>query len=688
MHQYKGNSPDGLIRYSPNGQKILTLNASNSLKIQDSMTGEELLTFPGHIDAVYSVSYSASGKWLITSGDLTAKIWDAESKRNIQSLSGHRETVRTAAFSPDERLIVTASQDKTAKVWNAKTSELLLTLQHTDTVAAATFNPDGTKIATASGNSDQTWTAVQGDKILTLNGHTQRINSIEFSPDNQKLVTASDDGTGIIWDASDGTDVTRLLGHSGEVVSASYNATGDRIVTASWDGTIGIWDASEGTELATLYGHSGQVYSARFSPDSNYVASSGSDSTVRLWDSSTGTQLYTFTSKNDAVLSLAFSPNGKHLVTCGESDICQIWDLTAREHLPLTYGTPNLIADKPVLNLKLSAHEAQSLDKVAMRPDGLHLLLSNTFFDTSNWVRDVESGEIVFDFEGSNAMYSPDGQAILSVVTETIQILDSNNGTGLMTINPEIPSSADIFSPIDFATYSPDGTEIMTIIGNKLQIWDATAGTEIDSYNGDVRRATYLSDLKKIALGDSNNAVRIWNRARNSDVTPLLEIDGDIQELFSGRLGMHLAIDGEGVATQIWSIEERRPLFSFNDKPRSVAFSQDEKRVVTTDGETVKIWSTLDGRELFAIYPFHGRYNFVSSGIDGPGLTWEERMSPEDFMYATFSPDDRYILTTSEHGGAKIWPSTEQGFVNIVQSLTQRFVPELTEEERQAMQIE
>src|ERR1039458_6367169 len=102
-----------------------------------------------------------------------------------------------AAFSPDGRRIVTASEDHTARVWNAANGQLLANLEgHTGLVWQAAFSPDGQRVVTASfDNTARVWNAVSGQLLATLVGHTADVVRAAFSPDGQRIVTASEDHT-------------------------------------------------------------------------------------------------------------------------------------------------------------------------------------------------------------------------------------------------------------------------------------------------------------------------------------------------------------------------------------------------------------------------------------------------------------------------------------------------------------
>jgi tRNA A-37 threonylcarbamoyl transferase component Bud32 len=80
----------------------------------------DLLTLKGHTDAVHSATFSPDGSRVLTgSQDRTAKVWDAKSGAELLTLKGHTDGVNSATFSPDGSRVLTASNDSTAKVWDA-----------------------------------------------------------------------------------------------------------------------------------------------------------------------------------------------------------------------------------------------------------------------------------------------------------------------------------------------------------------------------------------------------------------------------------------------------------------------------------------------------------------------------------------------------------------------------------------
>jgi WD40 repeat protein len=131
----------------------------------------------------------------------------------IAVLQGHTAPDSSSAFSPDGTRIVTASQDDTARVWDAATGQQIAQLQgHTAPVDSAAFSPDGTRIVTASGDDTaRVWDGESGQLIALLQGHADQVNSAVFSPDGTRIVTASNDYTARVWDVHFATIPTKDL---------------------------------------------------------------------------------------------------------------------------------------------------------------------------------------------------------------------------------------------------------------------------------------------------------------------------------------------------------------------------------------------------------------------------------------------------------------------------------------------
>ncbi len=142
---------------------------------------EKALSLPitsfNHQDEVVGAAFSPDGARILTaSSDKTAKLWDAASGKLIASFD-HQDEVKHAAFSPDGTRILTASVDKTAKLWDAASGKLIASFEHQGTVNAAAFSPDGARILTASADhSAKLWDAASGNLMASFE-HQDEVNT-------------------------------------------------------------------------------------------------------------------------------------------------------------------------------------------------------------------------------------------------------------------------------------------------------------------------------------------------------------------------------------------------------------------------------------------------------------------------------------------------------------------------------
>ncbi|PYL59582.1 MAG: hypothetical protein DMF31_06335, partial [Verrucomicrobia bacterium] len=222
----------------------------------------------GHEDVVNSAQFSPDGRRVVTASyDKTARLWDVASGKQIGAPMKHEDTVWSAQFSSDGQRVVTASQDKTARLWDAVNGKPIgETMKHEDNVHFAQFSPDSQRVVTASADKTaRLWDAASGRPIGEAMKHEKSVNSAQFSPDGQRILTASSDKVAL-WDAASGKPIGEPMKHENYVNAAQFSPDGQRVVTASL-AKAALWDAASSKLIGEPMKHESLVKSAQFSPD-------------------------------------------------------------------------------------------------------------------------------------------------------------------------------------------------------------------------------------------------------------------------------------------------------------------------------------------------------------------------------------------------------------------------------------
>ncbi|MEN9518227.1 MAG: hypothetical protein RLZZ381_815 [Cyanobacteriota bacterium] len=284
-------------------------------------------TISVHSDAVFSVAISPDGQNFVSgSADKTVKLWNLHTGELLYEFIGHSGEVVTTAISPDGETMVSGSRDKTINVWNLKTKQLLHTLRgHTNKIVCVAISPDGQTLF--SGDEDakiKIWNLESGKLLNSIDAHADEVEFLAVSPDGKTLVSASEDKTVKIWNANTGQLLHTLKKHQKEVESVAISPDGKMLVSGGGDKII-LWRLETG-ELLREIPQSGFVRLVTISADGKTLVSAHEDNTVKLWNLSNGKLKRTLSGHADWVLSVATSPDQETLITGSRDKTIQIWN--------------------------------------------------------------------------------------------------------------------------------------------------------------------------------------------------------------------------------------------------------------------------------------------------------------------------------------------------------------------------
>lgn len=546
---------------------------------------------------------------------------------SLKTLQAHSQAISAIAVSPDNRLLVTASQDKTAKVWNIASGRAMFTLQgHNDGLCCVAFSSDSKLIATAGHDKTaKIWNAATGQEITTLVGHRNAIYTVVFSTDGKRLITGGDQGVRI-WNTTTWEESSLPFVHRGRVTNA-YFFGNNMILTLSgnllqcweiaahrvkWDtawpqetnclavssdgmvvarstlaGEVFIKDTLTPRIYASFITPHIQTFSAMFSSDGKRLLIGSADKSARVWNTSNGHQMLALQEHDDRVTAVAFFDYDTRIATADAQGVVKIWDATQEEEvMPVPNPPGKKITKKHEIPVKAIE---DPLEIVRFCAKGSRIVTAGRSPEAS--LLDAQTGKKLFSLKGHKSRIlclaaSGDGQKIASAGEDrTVQIWNAQSGERLLVI----PTGHE--RPIEAIAFFPDGKRLITTSQDKtVQVWDTENGVNLAFLLG------HQDGIKCVAV--SPDGLRF------------------------------VTVSNEGTA-KIWDSVSQKEVLSFHilvQQPQSVVFSADGKSIYTsTRHGTVLEWNASTGRLVRKIRRSHGYGTHAGMILTDDGkklLTW------------------------------------------------------------------
>ncbi len=290
-----------------------------------------LFTFEEHTGPVLAAAFSADDQ-IIASGseDKIIYLWNRSTGEIIKTLVGHTYKIRYLEFSPDGKKLISAAGTQVF-VWDLESGTRRNIPKHFTHVWNARYNEKGDMIATTTLESTfRIWDAESLEEIYLFDGHKKSTLAVAFSPDNSIIVSGSLDNTLCYWDMETKEEIRSITAHGGNIYSVDFSPDGKLLVSTSEDETVKLWDAETGKINRLLSGHQYAAMFARFSPDSKYLVTGSYDMTAKLWEVNTGNCIYTFIDHENVVNVADFSHDGKFIVTGSGDGKVRVWEVSPR----------------------------------------------------------------------------------------------------------------------------------------------------------------------------------------------------------------------------------------------------------------------------------------------------------------------------------------------------------------------
>jgi WD40 repeat protein/serine/threonine protein kinase len=516
------------IAFSADARRIATGGEGNAISVWDAGTGKLLRTIRrGTTEVVHCLALNDDGTRLASTGsnqfnllglsEYAVQVCDVTTGKTLFSFQGHREPIRSMAFSPAGRgtvgdFLATASLDGTVKRWDLSppdasgpqgsppSPQALVLRGHTQAIRSLAFSRDGKRLASVSCDDSRRlgevklWDVRTGQETLTL---PRPAGEAAFGPDDGLLAVATADGSVMVLD---GTRRHELHTYRDAGQSVAFRPDGEFLATAGHGENIKIWELRGGRlrilkSKADGYaeGHAQLVYRAVFSPDGRLIASASEDGTIKLWDVDGARVIRTLGGHNDAVVNLAFSPDGAALASASADQTAKVWNVRTGEVLATCTGHTDRVLC------------------VAFSPDGRRLVTGSDDKTVRIW--EARTGQQLRHLDGHHGFvngvaFSPDGHRLASASEDkTVKLWDAATGKEVRTLPPQEDGIRDV-------AFSPDGKSLATAGWDKLvKVWDVSTGQELLILRGHTEGVSSVSFAADghLASAGADLTARVWD---------------------------------------------------------------------------------------------------------------------------------------------------------------------------------
>lgn len=604
------------VTFSPKGTYWATASFDKTacLQVTSSTKQPKCIT---HNDSVTAVDFSPDERYLATSSlDGTVHILETASGRQFPELKCGRSVV-TVAFSryKEAQHLAAASSDDMACLWHNwnTASPKQVRLKHNTFVKAIAFSPDNKLLATASlDGTVYLWNPLTGQKLMGLNekggrAHSAGVNAIAFSADGGFLATADSNGVVHIWNSNGVEAVSPFIAHKDRVVAVAFSPDSKLLATASLDGTVGIWNVSNGKTVNAEWPktvnaqwlnkpseNALEVKAIAFSLDSNYLATASSDNTARRWDIQSG-KAVTIMTHEDIVTDVAFNPVNNSIATASLDGTARIWNITK---------------DRPFMRL----NHNQSIENLAFNANGKYLVTASKdrtvrIWDRANgkpqtvWMCDQVNSKLLSEKDGLHH----DGPVTAIAFDKASKYLATVSDNRMVSVwsnwdtRPCQTRLPDDLGNINSIIFSPDGNYLaVATLEGTVQIWDRLHQKLLKEkqlqHQGPVTAVVFSSDGKSLATASRDDTAQVWRNWRTEGSHPEepLKHDAFVEAVAFSPDGNYLATAGRNGIARLYYLEQKpRKVNELKHRGSltKILFSPDGKYLATVSSDnTAHIW--------------------------------------------------------------------------------------------------
>ncbi len=543
---------------------------------------------PGLGGSMTAVELVPDGERVVSaSSDRTLRVWNLTTGREVRVLRGHERSLTALQLISNGKRAVSGSLDQTVRVWNLETGALEEKISVGGMVQAVAVTPSGEQIIAGLDDGSITILERSTQTVRRLTGHQKSIRSLAIASDGRRLASTSEDGTLRIWNLATG-EIERVAHWDVAVRYAIATPDGEKIIVSFRDDAIGIFSLAEGRLIARLEGTRGSGGRLALSRDGRTLVSASLDN-LAICDLAAMRVKATLPLPQRAG-SVALTPDGRRAITGDFSNKLHLWDLAVE-----TAEWPERSLD-PVTSL-------------AWVP-GEDLLLSAAKNRTLT-VWDVRSGRALRTLTGHTGSVQtvaalPDGRrAISGSFDNTLRIWDLETGENLRTLTGHKGGI------LELALIGDGSSVISADLWGEIKIFSLDEGREIRSFQ---QPSGYLTTLAATTDGclavvgirdEGNDEPVILDLATGRVLGDLRGHEGPVVKALIVAEGHRIVTGSDDATIRIWDLASRRELRRLEghaDLVGSLAATPDGRFLASGSADsTVRVWA-LDTGECLAVF--------------------------------------------------------------------------------------
>ncbi|XP_035535114.1 apoptotic protease-activating factor 1 isoform X1 [Morone saxatilis] len=536
--------------FSPDDRLLATCSSDRKVKVWNVEKGVQLRVFEEeHQEQVNHCEFTNTSQRLLLatcSNDkfLNVKLWNLNKPSSQNTMFGHFEPVNHCCFSPDDTYVSTSSNDGTIKLFRVSTANEWKTINVKDMftesdedvlVKCSTWTADGKRIICAARNAVLVFDVETSEMLLEIK--TNRLSTVQYChacPTSNLLAIAFSNYAVELWDLESNKKMADCSGHLSWVQRVQFSPDGSQLLSCSDDQTVRLWEPKKVHTSSAV--HLKRDSDVLFSDEEIILSAADNCNRLQVRDGRSGSVLFQSEEKSSRIRCTCMFRQPSAVVLGQEDGTVQAAGLTASQVLRrvgcrirrLLTSYRGVVLAVGLCTGSVQVLEVPSGKLLATLPGHTKTVLHCQFSqngqtlitsseDTTIRVWKWQSGECKV-LQGHKEQVrcfsllsnSPAETRLLSWSFDgTVKMWDIESGEKLQDIEAHRPSA------ILSCHVSPDGCLFATTSADKTaKLWHCESWQCVHTLSGHqdcVRSCRFSWDSRRLATGDDNGEIRIWN---------------------------------------------------------------------------------------------------------------------------------------------------------------------------------